>query len=247
MSYSHFDLTGKIVLITGAAGFLGEKHAEAVLEAGANVILSDIDQKRCEDLASKLNNKAYVGSATSRPFDVTNKQQIVSQLASYDRIDVLINNADKDPKPHKGSKSMENSFESLQLDTFISGIETSLIGTFLCTQSVINKMPPGSSIINISSDLGIVSPDQRIYPNNTKKPITYSVSKFAIVGMTKYLATYYAESGTFSLSLFLFILVILNSSFYLIIKFFLNKIITEIKNKERVAPENIDTVEKIIL
>ena len=56
-------------------------------------------------------------------------------------------------------------------------------------------MPNGGSIINVSSDLGIVSPDQRIYANNTKKPITYSVSKFAIVGMTKYLATYYAEKN----------------------------------------------------
>jgi len=195
MSCNLFDLTGKKVLITGGGGFLGEKHAEAVLEAGGDVLLADINMDSCSRVSEKLNSKNYPGTVFPLQFDVTDRQQIVDALEQHQTIDVLINNADKDPKPHKNSKSMGSSFETLQLQTFMSGIETSLIGTFLCTQVVVDKMPSGGSIINVSSDLGIVSPDQRIYPNNTKKPITYSVSKFAIVGMTKYLATYYAEKN----------------------------------------------------
>lgn len=195
MSCNLFDLTGKTVLITGGGGFLGEKHAEAALEAGADVLLADINLENCKIVANRLKNNNYAGQVIPLQFDVKEKDQIISALKDYDKIDVLINNADKDPKPHKNSKTMGSSFESLQLQTFMSGIETSLIGTFLCTQVVIDKMPSGGSIINVSSDLGIVSPDQRIYANNTKKPITYSVSKFAIVGMTKYLATYYAEKN----------------------------------------------------
>lgn len=196
MFYSDlFDLTGKVAFITGGGGFLGEKHAEAILEAGGDVVLADIDYEAVRNIAEKLSKREYTGSITPVKMDVTDKKQIEQVFSQVDHINILINNADKDPKPHKNSKSMSNGFEFLELDTFLSGIHTSLIGTFLCTQAVINKMSNGGSIINISSDLGIVSPDQRIYLNGTKKPITYSVSKFAIVGMTKYLATYYADKN----------------------------------------------------
>ena len=198
MSYRNsnlFDLSNKTAFITGGGGFLGEKHAEAILEAGGNVILADINYNSANDIANKLSSKKYIGNIRAVELDVTDTQQIEDVFSQFVNIDILINNADKDPKPHKNSNTMGSGFEDLPLETFLSGINTSLIGTFLCSQAVISKMNNGGSIINISSDLGIVSPDQRIYLNGTKKPITYSVSKFAIVGMTKYLATYYAHKN----------------------------------------------------
>ena len=127
MSCNLFDLTGKTALITGGAGFLGIKHAEAVLEAGGCVLLADIDHEKCSLVAEQLNSQNYKGSVTPLQFDVTKKQEIEEALNDHDTIDILINNADKDPKPHKNSKSMGSGFENLMLETFLSGIETSLI------------------------------------------------------------------------------------------------------------------------
>ena len=75
-------LTGKKVLITGGAGFLGEKHAEAVLEVGGDVLLADIDMSNCIDVAKRLNSKDYTGSVTPLQFDVTDKEQISNALIS---------------------------------------------------------------------------------------------------------------------------------------------------------------------
>ena len=87
----------------------------------------------------------------------------------------------------------------------LEDINVSLTGSLICSKyfgTEISKNPNGGSIINISSDLGIISPDQRLYqkkniPKNKQivKPVSYSVVKFGIIGLTKYLATYLAESN----------------------------------------------------
>ena len=93
-----FDLTGKTALITGAAGLLGPKHAEAILEQNGNVILSDRDVERATMVAEQLNEKYNCMRALPMYMDVTDKESIDAVVNSHQRIDILINNAAKDPK-----------------------------------------------------------------------------------------------------------------------------------------------------
>ena len=172
-----FDLSGKVALITGGAGLLGKKHAEAIESAGGKVILTDIvDDPNC----------IYM--------DVTNKDSIMSVAKNISQIDILINNAALNPKMIKKN---ENSFENFSLDRWNKGIDVNLTGAFLCSQVFINKMIEQNTrgvVINIASDLGIIAPDQRIYDGDVK-PVDYSVTKHGLIGLTKYLSTYFADKG----------------------------------------------------
>tara|TARA_Y100001963_G_scaffold159203_2_gene261850 strand:+ start:323 stop:1045 length:723 start_codon:yes stop_codon:yes gene_type:complete len=172
-----FDLTGKVAVITGGAGLLGKKHAEAIEEAGGTAILTDI-----------------VSEADCRYMDVTSKESIQAVATSLERVDILINNAALNPKMiSKG----DNDFENFDLKRWNKSIEVNLTGAFLCSQVFINKMIKdgnGGVVINIASDLGVIAPDQRIYEGDVK-PVDYSVTKHGLVGLTKYLSTYYADKG----------------------------------------------------
>lgn len=200
-----FDLTGKTALITGAGGLLGPKHAEAIIEFGGNVIITDHHVLRAQEKAEMLNNKFNKECATYHHMDVTDKGSIQHVADHYEKIDILINNAAKDPKVKKGGGLTSDSrFESMSEEYWYEGIDAAINGTFLCSQIIGNKMLEngGGVILNISSDLGIIAPDQRIYrkegvPEEMQnvKPITYSAAKWAIVGMTKYLGVYFAKKG----------------------------------------------------
>lgn len=172
-----FDLTGKTAVITGGAGLLGKMHTEAILEFGGNVISTDINDK---------DNHRYM--------DITDKSSIESIANSLEKVDILINNASLNPTMINESN---NKFETFDLNRWNKSIEVNLTGAFLCSQVFIKKMIENKTkgvIINIASDLGIIAPDQRIYKNDVK-PVDYSVTKHAIIGLTKYLATYYADKN----------------------------------------------------
>ena len=200
-----FDLTGKTVMITGAGGLLGPKHAEAVIEFGARAIITDHHEDRAIARAKELNDK--YGNECAIPFymDVTNKESVQNVVNKLERIDVLINNAAKDPKVKKeAGLTPDSRFETMTPDYWFEGINAALNGTFFCSQVVGNKMlEQGAGVIlNISSDLGVIAPDQRLYrkegvPESLQnvKPITYSAAKWAIIGMTKYLAVYFAKKN----------------------------------------------------
>jgi NAD(P)-dependent dehydrogenase (short-subunit alcohol dehydrogenase family) len=205
MNKNIFDLTGKTALITGAGGLLGPKHAEAIIEFGGKVIITDHHEARAEQRAGELNEKYGNGSATWHHMDVTDKESIKATIAQYDKVDILINNAAKDPKVKKDAGLTPASrFETMTSDYWFEGIDAALNGTFFCSQVIGNKMleQGGGVILNISSDLGIIAPDQRIYrkegiPEEMQniKPITYSAAKWAIIGMTKYLGVYFAKKN----------------------------------------------------
>jgi NAD(P)-dependent dehydrogenase (short-subunit alcohol dehydrogenase family) len=200
-----FDLTGKTVMITGAGGLLGPKHAEAVIEFGARAIITDHHEDRATARAKELNDK--YGNECAIPFymDVANKESVQNVVNKLERIDVLINNAAKDPKVKKeAGLTPDSRFETMTPDYWFEGINAALNGTFFCSQVVGNKMlEQGAGVIlNISSDLGVIAPDQRLYrkegvPESLQnvKPITYSAAKWAIIGMTKYLAVYFAKKN----------------------------------------------------
>lgn len=200
-----FDLTGKVAVITGAGGILGPKHAEAIIEFGGTVVLTDHNEDKVIEKAAFLNKKYGDGSAIPFYMDVVKKDTIVAVAEQLDKVDILINNAAKDPKV-EGSKGMSPSsrFETMTQEYWEEGISATLHGTFLCSQVFANKMLEngGGVIINIASCLANIGPDQRIYRQEgleehqqNVKPITYVASKWAVVGMTKYLATYFGERG----------------------------------------------------
>jgi len=200
-----FDLTGKTALITGAGGLLGPKHAEAIIEFGGNVILTDHHLDRAEEKARQLNEKYNRDCAVAYHMDVTDPKSVQAVVHLCGKIDILINNAAKDPKVKKGGGLTPDSrFETMTPEYWNEGVDAAMNGTFYCSQAVANKMlqTGGGVILNIASDLGVIAPDQRLYrkegvPEDMQnvKPITYSAAKWAIVGMTKYLAVYFAQRG----------------------------------------------------
>ena len=200
-----FDLSGKTAIVTGAAGLLGPKHAEALLECGASVILADCNSSLLEKTFETL-REVYGERVKSELMDVTSKQSVQSVFSKH-KIDILINNAAKDPKVKNTDQDESNTpasrFETMSEEFWEDGINVIMKGTFLCSQSFSNEVlnRKGSGVIvNISSDLGVISPDHRLYrkegiPEDMQnvKPITYSAAKWAVIGMTKYLAVYFAE------------------------------------------------------
>jgi len=210
MVLSKFNLEGKVALITGASGLLGQEHAYALLESGAVVVLTDIAPKRLEAAKAKLSESFAAKSIIIKTMDVTSKSNILSvseQLANRGfRVDILINNAGIDPKVTKG-KGLEDTsrFESLDLEEWKTQLNVGLDGAFLCSQIFGSLMAfdgQGGVILNIASDLSVFSPDQRIYRKEglseneqPVKPVTYSVIKTGLIGLTRYLATYWAHKG----------------------------------------------------
>ena len=203
-----FSLKEKIVVITGAGGLLGRKHAEAVIAFGGIPVLLDITEKSIESFAHELEEK-YKSRVIAKVVDITNENQIKENakwlINEFGKIDALINNAANNPNVEHNSDKNFSRLENFQLDQWNKDISVGLTGAFLCSKhygSIIAKNINGGVIINISSDLGLIAPDQRLYSKeNTKedlqpvKPVTYSVVKSGIIGLTRYLSTYWANKN----------------------------------------------------
>ncbi len=207
---SKFSLNKKNALITGAAGLLGLEHAAALLEVGATVILTDISVSRLrsakEILAKKFLNKDihFFEMDVTSPISI---QQLFDQLSNSDLcVDILINNAAIDPKVKGEWEFAEPSrLENFPITDWDFQISVGLTGAFLCSQMFGARMAEtgkGGVILNIASDLSVIAPDQRIYRKSALhessqpvKPVTYSVIKAGLIGLTKYLASYWAKQG----------------------------------------------------
>ena len=202
------SLESKVAIITGGAGLLGEKHAEAVAEYGGIPVLIDIDEKLANKKAIEIRNTFSVDSIGIK-CDITKKADIESVrdklLSEFGRIDILINNAAVDPKiTHTPGGIQWSRFENFPETSWEKELAVGLKGAFLCSQVFVTDMAKRGKgvILNISSDLGIIAPDQRIYEKDglindmqPVKPVTYSVIKHGLIGLTKYLATYWADKG----------------------------------------------------
>lgn len=207
LNLSKFDLTNLWVVITGAAGLLGKQHAIALLEVNANLVLLDKDKDRVLKVANELNKLGFTGKILNYEVDITNElkvQEIKDNLFSKGiTISVLINNAAVNPKYEllAGSKNCSR-VEDFDLLDWDFQLNVGLKGAFICSKVFGSDMVKQGKgvILNIASDLSIIAPDQRIYNDRTDsfqnvKPITYSVIKSGLIGMTKYLATYWNESN----------------------------------------------------
>jgi len=203
-----FRLDGKIIVITGATGLLGRKHAEAIACYGGTPVLLDLSQQAVDDLANKLNEKYEVNSIGFE-VDITNEMAIQNNarqlVEKFGKIDGLVNNAANNPKVENGSEVNFSRLENFPLSIWDDDIAVGLTGSFLCSKHYgfeISKNSNGGSIVNISSDLGLIAPDQRLYANigvdndqQNVKPVTYSIVKTALIGLTRYLASYWANKG----------------------------------------------------
>lgn len=202
-----FKLSRKVVIITGGAGLLGSQYAKAVAQAGGVPIIADLDYKKAQNLAKKISHKTGQ-EALGLSLDVTDKNSVndlvKEVIKKFKRIDGLINNAGLDPKFESlDFNTNTNSFEDYPQNLWDQSLSVNITGMFLCAQAVAPAMlkSKAGSIVNISSTYGLVGPDQRLYLKDDPKakvsfkPVTYSVTKSAVLGLTHYLATYWANKG----------------------------------------------------
>ncbi len=200
-----FELTDRVVILTGGGGLLGASHAQALAGAGARVVVADIDLEAARQVAEQV-RRAGRGEALAVEVDVSQPDSVEAMAAQvdsrYSRIDVLVNNAAIDPKfDRESAGAHSSSFEDFPLDLWQASLAVNVTGMFLASQAVARRMVQVGSghIINIASTYGLVGPDQRLYEQEKGppryKPVTYSVSKAAAIGLTRYLAAYYAGTG----------------------------------------------------
>ncbi len=207
MSNNIFTLKDKVIVITGAAGLLGRMHAEAVASNGGIPILLDINVSGLKDFSDFLKSK-YHADTEFVEVDITDEIAVRNTAdnisKNFLRIDGLINNAANNPTMKSSVKNISR-LENFPLDQWNNDINVGLTGAFLCSKYFGQKIADnenGGSIINISSDLGLIAPDQNLYKDKDKsreeqnvKPVTYSVVKTGIIGLTRYLATYWPDHG----------------------------------------------------
>jgi NAD(P)-dependent dehydrogenase (short-subunit alcohol dehydrogenase family) len=200
-----YNLEGRVAIVTGGAGLLGKGYCQTLAMAGANVVIADIAIQAAEALAGKISQEVGVETIGIQT-DVSNPDSVhrlvEDILQRFDRIDILVNNAALDPKfdvDHAGEHS--NRFENFPFSAWQEALGVNVTGMFLCAQAVSIPMLEASrgAIINISSTYGLVGPDQRLYQREGQpaqyKPVTYTVAKAAVLGLTRYLATYFANTG----------------------------------------------------
>ncbi len=201
------SLKDQLAVITGGAGLLGVKHAEAIAEAGGHPVLWDINESAAEDAARKI-SESHGCLALAMTVDITDPDAVdhaTDRLwRDHGAVRILINNAANDPKVGPGESTTWSRFENFSRPMWDQDIAIGLTGAFLCSQAIGSRMAVAGKgvILNVASDLGVIAPDQRLYrkdgvPENEQpvKPVTYSVVKHGLIGLTKYLATYWADAN----------------------------------------------------
>ncbi len=203
-----FSLKGKVIIVTGASGLLGREHIEAIASYDGIPVLLDLNQNVLDEQVFQLNKKYNIDSI-GLAVDITDEKQVENNskvvFKKYGKIDGLVNNAANNPKVENNSNCNFSRLENFPIEIWQNDIDVTLKGSFLCTKYfgyLISKNVNGGSIVNISSDLGLVAPDQRLYnieglseDMQPVKPITYSVVKAGLIGMTRYVSTYWAHKN----------------------------------------------------
>ena len=205
MSYRDlFDLRNKVAVVTGGVGILGQHFCAGLAESGANVAIVDVQAEKARELAQVLAER-YGVKVFGYGCDVSNlisvRTMVADVLAEFGEINILHNNA--------GGKSDDLDaffapFEEYSLDQWRKIMAVNLDGMFLVAQAIGKQMVEqgkGGSIIQTASIYGVMAPDHRIYEGSfylgrqINTPAVYTTSKAAVIGLTKHLATYWAEKG----------------------------------------------------
>lgn len=197
-----FSLKNKTAIVTGALGLIGKKHCEALAQAGANVVVTDMDESGAEAFAESLGEQhgGLKLDVTSPHSLKTARDKIITR---YGSIDILVNNAAiNDMFENPGLAKELSAFENYPLDAFKKSLEVNVTGVFLASQvfgTVMAEQGSGS-IINIASTYGMVGPDQSIYRDECGqqtfyKSAVYPVTKGAVINFTRFLAAYWGHKG----------------------------------------------------
>ena len=197
-----FSLKNKVAVVTGALGLIGKNHCVALSEAGANVVVCDLDGAKCKIFASSLNEKS-IGLET----DITKKDSVVKLkdeiLKELGKIDILVNNAAiNDMFENPKAAAEQSKFENYPLELWQKSLDVNVTGMFLCSQILGSELAKNGkgSIINIASTYGIVGPDQSLYKKQDGtqsfyKSAAYPVTKGAVISFTRFLAAYWGNKG----------------------------------------------------
>jgi NAD(P)-dependent dehydrogenase (short-subunit alcohol dehydrogenase family) len=204
---SLFRLDGRVAVITGGAGLLGYQHAATIAGLGGIPVLLDINDEALAINAARLAEETGC-LAPTYVVDITDLQALeaVGQqlLAEHGRVDILINNAARNPKVESAGDKDFSRLEHFPWEQWQLDLNVGLGGAFNCAKIFGAQMARQGRgvIVNIASDLGVIAPDQRLYriegreaEQQPVKPVTYSVVKHGLIGLTKYLATYWCEQG----------------------------------------------------
>jgi NAD(P)-dependent dehydrogenase (short-subunit alcohol dehydrogenase family) len=202
---TEFSLKGKAAVVTGALGLIGKQHCVALAEAGAHVVVTDLNDDACKTYAADLSKK--FPEAIGIGANIADKQSLGSLrdaiLKKFNRLDVLVNNAAINDMFENPTAAAELSkFENYPLELWQKSLDVNVTGVFLCSQvlgSVMAERGSGS-IINIASTYGIVAPDQSIYKKpdgsqNFYKSAAYPATKGAVISFTRFLAAYWGHRG----------------------------------------------------
>lgn len=203
-----FRLDGAVALITGGAGLLGSEHARAIAEAGGVPVLLDLDEQAAYAAAEAVARETGA-RALGLAADVTDLASVEAALAraleQLGRVDILVNNAANNPKVEADAGGPHWSrLESFPLEEWERDLAVGLTGAFVCSRVVGSRLAAQrrGAILNIASDLALIGPDQRIYrepgiadDRQPVKPVSYSIVKAGLLGLTRYLATYWAAAG----------------------------------------------------
>ena len=204
--FDKFNLKDRVAVVTGGGGLLGFEFCRTLAEAGASVVAADLNMDYAMRTAAHLAEYGYPSLAF--PLDVTRLESTRALVAEttnrFGRIDILVNSAALDPKfdPDAAAKGIApGAFEDYPLDQWNAALNVNLTGMFLTTQACVKQMiaqGKKGSIINICSTYGLNGPDQRIYVKDGQrvafKPVYYTTTKAGVMGFTKYLAAYYAQT-----------------------------------------------------
>ncbi len=197
-----FSLKNKVAIVTGALGLIGKHHCLALSEAGANIVVADLDEEKCIKFAEELPTDSLgVGVDITKSASIKKLRDLA--LDKFGSIDILVNNAAINDMFENPQAAEELSmFENYPLDMWQKSIDVNVTGTFLCSQIIGTEMSRQGkgSIINIASTYGMVGPDQSIYkkPDGSQsfyKSPAYPATKGAIINFTRFLAAYWGNKG----------------------------------------------------
>ncbi len=205
MAQDLFSVQDRVVVVTGGLGQLGRQFSLALVDRGAKVAVFDM-QVDDQCIADRFPGRHGEENLLFLKVDVTQRHSIEAGLnqvkATWGVPHALINNAALDSPPNAPAEE-NGSFETYPEDSWDDVMEVNVKGVFLCCQVIGGHMAEigCGSVINICSIYGIVSPDQRIYEYRCTdgppffKPVAYSASKSALLNLTRYLATYWADKN----------------------------------------------------
>lgn len=196
-----FDLSEKVVVVTGGAGLLGATYCQAMIDHGAKVVLADLTSANPVDKAKtikSINNGRIIGINC----DVGCESDVISLfqsvIAEFGRVDVVLNNAAATGEHLMRQGAAFTSFEDSTLSVWDSAIRVNLTGVYLVAREGGKAMlqSGGGSLVNVSSTYGVVGPDHRIYEGMKFNSLaSYSAAKAGVHGLTRWLATYWGDKG----------------------------------------------------